>query len=135
MKIILVFLVMFLVNLANASRCDIYLQLDAQLVCSESETNRTPYLREYGYYYCERFNKVADRLHPENPKTLFIRGTTLCLQEFLVSQFYTNALTCKNLDSLAVRSHYQCYLENGFCDLSLKDQMAIGQQCGLFCGI
>lgn len=110
-----------------SSHCETYSNLNSQMSCESDKVFYSDYLRNYGAYYCEKFNVYADGLLVQDPKYKFIRSTTYCLQNALIQSYLSNQLSCQNLEAFAYQSHYDCYLENGFCELSPADQIKVGK--------
>lgn len=106
--------------------CETYSILDEALNCEQSKTHQTTYLREYASYYCKKFNRYADKLSLNDPKQIFIRKTTVCLEKTLIKEYLNQSLFCENLEKIAYHSHQTCYRENGYCDLTFLDQIKVG---------
>ncbi len=125
-NLILLFTVVAAIEAKASPFCDAYRSLDSKMMCETSPVSQSDYLNNYGAYYCEKFNAYADRLQEHNPKAKFIRQTAVCLQDVLISSYLNGELSCHNLETIAYQSHFDCYQQNGFCQLSPSDQIKVG---------
>lgn len=120
MRALLIFAILQSAQVAQAidqreSVCERYLALDNVIEC-----NRTGYLIDFGYRYCQRFEKTEHRYSPFG--RVVLQRLRSCLIDSLER---THGLTCQNVKSVALESHVGCYVENGFCGLSTKDKIRI----------
>lgn len=128
MKYFLLFF--FMATIAQAAKlipskdnCKVYLILEDKHACMLKKSN---YLVSYGYEYCMHFQREKHKWS-ENLKN-WIENTAYCLQENIINydkDHQNDEFRCKDLEKAAFASHSQCYQNNGFCKLSLKDQLQI----------
>jgi hypothetical protein len=112
-KIIFTFLIGLSAQAQNL--CETYLRKNHQLSCDQKN-----YLTQYGYRYCQEFQKQQFRFSSYGQRVL--TGIRACLVRF-VSE--TEGLTCQNIKELSMRSHVRCYLSAGYCGLSWVDKMRL----------
>lgn len=95
--------------------CDFYM-------CSNQELNCGPqnYLVDFGYKYCRKF--VNNEAHFSIQAQETLREIRYCLQEKL---YFEQKLTCETSQSFAIQHHVDCYVEKGFCELSVLDKLQI----------
>lgn len=78
---------------------------------------KCPYFRDYGLPYCQKFYDTKF----EDPKFgPFVRQ---CLQEAIRDRMEESS--CDEVHTAAHASHVECYVEGGFCTLSLADKLAL----------
>lgn len=104
--------------LSNATQlnCDYYKKKQTALGCS-----KTNYLVSYGYRYCQIFEKKINRWKNQN-KINWAKKTAQCLQDKIKTN---TTLTCSNIESYAFKTHAQCYVNAGFCDLERLERVSI----------
>lgn len=99
---------------ASSLSCDYYPQIEQELRCGPQS-----YFQKWGDPMCRTYLQ-----YESNPiKSLFLTAelkqwfpqVRLCLQAYLSSQ---TDLNCANLDHHANRSHIECYVQTGYCELS-----------------
>lgn len=108
-------LFIFLNIQTQASVCDFYLEKSAELGCKEEN-----YLTEFGYKYCEKFERKAEKLKPETQ--VILKNIRECLVRTLANE---PNLTCDSVEAIAFESHYDCYVQNNFCDISIGNRFHI----------
>lgn len=94
--------------------CSYYSCLSKSLRCRDEG-----YLKSFGQHYCAYFEKNEARYSREGK--VFLSRVRLCLQKALSRE----SLSCDNVRAKAIDSHIPCYVESGFCELSLKDRQRI----------
>lgn len=100
----------------EANSCDFYLCKEMNDPCG----NRGYWLA-YGYKYCRIFLTQTQHF-PEASKDWMLK-TRLCLQQSINHD--TRELSCAADREAAMDSHVHCYIDSGFCDLSIKERAAI----------
>ena len=76
----------------------------------------------YGQYYCQKFSDDRGMFDAQGQQWLI--DVMHCLQLALVGDAVDNtppSLTCKALEAEAFAAHPGCYIDNGFCALSVGD--------------
>ena len=114
--LILIFYILFVAGVSMAStECQPYLELQSQYACEKPN-----YFLDFGYKYCRLFEKHSEGFSPKGQATLpFIRSC-------LIAQIENEPiLTCKTAKSLALQHHFDCYVQSGFCDLSITDKWKV----------
>lgn len=120
MKILMLFLSLFYFGNAFANTnncvptddsCEYYLCLEQELSCGYKG-----FPLRYGYRFCQNFLDI--RTKSEELKG-WLDKTRICLQDQLNNM---QEKTCSNLFSRSINDHVQCYVDNGFCNLSKRDQ-------------
>lgn len=78
-----------------------------------------------GYYFCTRYEQNL-HLFSEKAK-IFVNRTKLCLQYALLPYVGENgtALTCEQLKQAAFDTHAPCYVNCGFCEISVWDYFSV----------
>lgn len=100
----------------DANSCDFYLCKEMNDPC---ETRG--YWLAYGYKYCRIFMTQIQNL-PDTSKEWILK-TRYCLQQSIVND--TREVSCAEDRDAAMDSHVHCYVDSGFCDLSLKERASI----------
>ncbi len=77
------------------------------------------YLRGYGAVYARRFYRDA-RPRMTRAGQAWIDGVLVCLQEELRADIDAST-SCDDIRHIAFDTHPACYIEQGFCSLSLWD--------------
>jgi hypothetical protein len=97
--------------------CDFYLCLENNIQCGEKG-----YPLRYGYRFCKEIQKIKNgSLVLQN----WLNETRYCLQEKLLEK---KQFECQLLFDQSVIDHTNCYLENGYCELPIKDKKIIRKQ-------
>lgn len=96
--------------------CNFY----TKCVEGQNECGEDGYALGYGHKYCVAFNNLELSQQGEQ----WITGTMVCLQGALVDYVYEDA-ACPAIKKSAFESHVGCYVDHGFCDLSLEDKAKI----------
>lgn len=95
--------------------CDSYLNKKRELGC----TNRN-YLIQFGYRYCRAFVEINDQF------TNHGQWVAKRIRECLIQELEANdKLSCHNVRALSVKTHNRCYVQAGFCELTVYDQVLI----------
>ena len=89
---------------------------------AKNQCGKEGYALGFGNKYCALFNSLELSRHGED----WISGTMACLQEALI-HFAAKTSTCESIKQTAFESHVKCYVDNGFCELGLGDQMKISE--------
>lgn len=103
--------------------CDYYLCMNEAYLCDQEN-----YLYNFGYKYCEAYNKEeVDDVSQEGKS--WLDRVRLCLQYEVEDMGFENfdwsKKTCSHIKKKAFDSHSDCYYETGFCDLTLSDKVKI----------
>ncbi|RPA81466.1 hypothetical protein BJ508DRAFT_112391 [Ascobolus immersus RN42] len=88
--------------------------LENKYKCAKTEFD---YPTNYGLKYCKKFEDRKSKFSAKGQT--WIKNTMKCLQKKLVS--HTSGSTCKKIEDAAFKSHSDCYLGNGVCDLPFGD--------------
>jgi hypothetical protein len=95
--------------------CAFYWYKSLAMGCSLND-----YLVGFGYKYCKQFEKTGPQFTQAGQKNL------ARIRKCLIHAVQGNEqVTCSNVKSIALESHVNCYLENGFCDMSKADKEKI----------
>ncbi len=93
------------------NRCDFY-------TCAESVFNCGPngYMQKTAKLFCEN-----DRLEQSNKVEAQVKVTLQNIRQCLQQEFleFSRKLSCKQLQEVALDSHSSCFVESGFCSLSM----------------
>jgi len=107
----------------NHHSCDFYQCLENQVQCGKSG-----YPLAFGKRYCQAYMNreagVSVRLGRWYQKVRY------CLQESLIDADH-EFNSCQELRAGSLHKHVQCYLESGYCDLSMGEKMQIAEVVGL----
>ncbi len=103
---------------SGCATCEYYRCREAHAGCGEEG-----YLLGYVGRYCDRFASVTEpRVSPAARAWLGrVRG---CLIDWLETNVPYEA-SCEDIDRLGTDSHTVCYIETGFCELSVRDWAGI----------
>jgi hypothetical protein len=93
--------------------------------CAEQTLSCGPdgYLIGYGARYAERFYRYTRPWMSPTGKR-WLDSTLVCLQEKLRERIDAST-SCEDVRTIAFDSHPECYVESGFCELSLIDWFAV----------
>ncbi len=123
MKSIFLFILFWgVIEFPASGDCSYYLQLEGQKSCHLNKNNGPDYLLSYGYFYCVKFESLFNN-SSRSLKT-FITGTKNCLQN-KIKIMSDEKYSCEQLEKFAFETHSECYLENGYCQLSKNDRFKI----------
>lgn len=95
--------------------------------CAAERSELSCTFREYyismGLKYCQRFTGYATpRLSAAGKR--WMKRTRACLMNYIEDNVPEDA-TCSETTNLALSSHAQCYVDNGFCDLPPSDWLQV----------
>lgn len=96
--------------------CSYYSKLENELQCGNEA-----YISKFAKPYCETFLNKKKQFSISGQKIL--RNIRNCLQNTLADK--ENILNCSNIEFYGFESHYQCYLDNGFCELGHFDLLRL----------
>jgi hypothetical protein len=96
--------------------CEYYLCVAKQKHCDGST-----YPVKFGNRYCMRYTEKIKNFSRDGK--IWVGEVRRCLIKEMNG--YNPNLTCSQLKDAAFASHLPCYLETGFCSLSVKDKAAI----------
>lgn len=100
-------------------------RLCAYYDCRErtAECGPDAYLVDYARRYCERFALVTEpRVSPA--ASAWLKRVRRCLAEWLEENVADDA-DCETIDRDGTASHAVCYVETGFCQLSVSDWLGV----------
>ena len=97
------------------SDCEYYLCHEMQEPCGPKG-----YTLNFGYRYCLKYLNEDLYTNPGKSWLSQVRG---CLQKSLSDQHPYPS--CQDLKKEAINSHFDCYINAGFCDLPRNDQRRI----------
>lgn len=96
--------------------CDFYRCVDKEMPCGDDG-----YLLGFGERFCLRFDNILDNLSPQG-KTWFFTARQ-CLTEKILT--LDKSSSCHEIEEKSYSDHKPCYIESGYCDLSVKDKAFI----------
>lgn len=104
----------------RSDSCEYYLCHELKEPCGSKG-----YTIDFGYRYCLKY--LDDDRYTEEGKT-WLSLVRSCLQD----QMFTldQGLSCSETKTQAIKSHYGCYIDAGFCTLPLQDQRRILRTVG-----
>lgn len=118
MKLAILSLILFTITASAFSDkevCNSYLAAAEDLGCDSKN-----YLVKFAYRYCSKF---IEKEHIFSEKT---QMTLNSIRNCLISDILEdNRLTCENAQIIGRKSHVNCYIQNGFCDISSRDKFKI----------
>jgi hypothetical protein len=76
------------------------------------------YLSKIGKKYCENFLALDGKLSADGE--IWLDSTRACLQQKLLVNYH-NGVECNELKKITVNDHVDCYIQNGYCSLRIKD--------------
>lgn len=100
----------------DANSCNYYLCKELKDPCGSKG-----YWLAYGYKYCRVF--LTQTSHFPQTSKEWMYKTRYCLQKKL--QYETRELECSEDRKIAMDSHVGCYIQSGFCQLSIKERAEI----------
>ncbi|KAI8074074.1 hypothetical protein BC940DRAFT_289925 [Gongronella butleri] len=84
----------------------------------------------FGYKFCTAFQNASASFSAKGQQ--FLWETMHCLEQDLVAPFINNATAlaegqqaCADIESYAFSTHPHCYINSGFCSLSIDDKLAL----------
>ncbi len=117
--LLLAFFTLSAIAVPSRNDCNYYLDVERDFKCGFKG-----YPLKFGYRLCEKYleaqpgmTRAVQRWFPK------IR---YCLQNYLETE-RASIRDCKDLHRKAINSHINCYVQTGFCDLSVLDQAQIVQ--------
>ncbi|WP_413581300.1 hypothetical protein [Bdellovibrio sp. HCB288] len=96
--------------------CEFYRCKAAQQPCGKNG-----YWENFGIPYCEVFVKDQHKFSPDSQ--IWLQDVRLCLQVRL--QETATGLTCSKIKKAAMHDHVSCYVDTGFCNLTMREQFKI----------
>ena len=92
--------------------------------CREATAHCGPegYLMNYAYRYCQRFRLVAESQMSPAGQAWF-RRVRRCLITTLDAVEQGN--DCSSIEEIGFRSHPECYIQTGFCELPTSDWVKV----------
>ena len=122
MRVLLLLLLPFSVLASECSHlpndCEYYLCIAREKSCNDSS-----YPVKFGHRFCMRYQERMNTFSLEGWK--WVEDVRRCLIRDM-NNFEEN-LSCSELKQRAFQSHVPCYLESGFCSLSVRDKRAVIQ--------
>ncbi|GIL18674.1 MAG: hypothetical protein BroJett040_24250 [Oligoflexia bacterium] len=81
------------------------------------------YYQKFGHPYCTKFlTKTIKEVSPQGQK--WMKAVGLCLQKKLA--YYTKDTDpCWFIEEIAIRTHAECYVEAGGCELDVRDLVPV----------
>lgn len=101
----------------SSDSCEFYSCLETEMNCGKKG-----YLVKIGKRYCENFLALDGKLSAYGE--IWLDSTRKCLQQNLLVNYH-NGVECSELKKLTVEDHVECYVQNGYCGLRLKDQLKV----------
>lgn len=109
------------INRDDCSQCDYYLCREAQT--ANNGCGPTGYYEGFGDHYCRLYKDVvADKLSPHGQQ--FAYKVRRCLMVTMEKTIPLES-SCSDVKAAAYASHQQCYIDAGFCQLSMGDRIAV----------
>ena len=102
--------------------CEYYLCIENQKQCGNAG-----YLKSFGHKYCHRFEKYTSNSISDHGKKWLDAVRSCLIRE--MTQMDPN-LSCNQLKRQAFNTHYACYVETKFCNLSYLDKYKIIRAVG-----
>lgn len=99
-----------------ADDCEYYQCLSQEKNCDEKA-----YPLKFGHKYCQKYGRNLEKFS-ENGKA-WVGSVRRCLISEI--EKYQAEITCSEIKKKAFASHAPCYIESGYCELSLKDQRRV----------
>ncbi|KAJ3288916.1 hypothetical protein HDU76_007606, partial [Blyttiomyces sp. JEL0837] len=119
------------VNLPNTcfapvrETCDFY----SQCLNVAHDCGPQGYAIGYGDHFCHEFAARAPVFSPKAKTWMW--NVMYCLQTALIPTLTTPNMTCQSIHDFALKTHLGCYVDNGLCDLSPLDWIAIAGTIGV----
>jgi hypothetical protein len=96
--------------------CSSYYEINDSMACGADS-----YLNTLAIPYCEAYTKNLSKFSEAGQAVL--RSITSCLQGELKSN--QSNLTCDNIRDFGISSHYQCYVDGGFCNMPASEKARV----------
>ena len=93
--------------------CDSYAALESDMNCGSQS-----YIQRFALPYCQAYLQQNDQFSPQGQ--IVLAKIRSCLQNELLNDA-DDGLTCQNIQDIGVASHYDCYIQSGFCSLNAVD--------------
>lgn len=122
--LLFIFLALLTVTVKAAPRACIPSSTSCEFYsCMEQRTPCGPrgYWKQLGLHYCQKFLFREDRFSEQ--AQAWLHESRLCLQER--TKLVSKGLACSQVQSAAMDTHVSCYVDTGFCELSLADKNKI----------
>jgi hypothetical protein len=105
--------------------CDYYDQIESKMQCGPDA-----YFQKWGGPMCRKYlhsatDPIKSQLLTTQLKAWFPK-VRFCLQNELAQMQDSKSLTCGNLNSQVNRSHIDCYMQTGYCELSTLSKAQLG---------
>ncbi|PHH84721.1 hypothetical protein CDD83_1497 [Cordyceps sp. RAO-2017] len=112
-------------RLSNACQSPTPNSCDFYADCAERALQCGPegYPLRFGDRNCKKFVSRLDMFSSHGQD--WIMKTMSCLQRALIGPMNEDGATCESVKKAAFDSHPNCYIDNGFCDLSLSDLLQV----------
>lgn len=110
-------------NAALAGPCANTIGQCGYYVCKEAE-NRCGddgYFINFGLKYCERYQEVEPSFTTQGQR--FLDNVRTCLQVKLENP--GRKYSCGSVESYAVNTHFDCYMQAGYCRLPASDRLSV----------
>ncbi len=101
---------------SSYSSCNYYQCAEAHNPCGSQG-----YWIGWGYRFCQKFLNSEQKFSLEAQE--WLRSNRRCLQ--VRAEEISTEIACPQVRKAAMESHVSCYVEAGFCELSIKDKSAI----------
>lgn len=106
------------IGTGDCAECDFYDCLELSAGCGQDA-----YLVGYAGDYCKRFAQVTTpRVSPKAQQ--WLDSIRVCLIQRM-DDWYQPGASCEAISERGYQDHNVCYLQTGFCELSLKDWWTI----------
>lgn len=99
---------------ASSQSCEFYSCMEEKTHCGKNG-----YWKKLGLHYCQKFLFRENQFSSQAQE--WLRASRLCLQE-RAQDFDVAKMTCQQMQSQALETHIGCYVDTGFCELSVQDR-------------
>lgn len=101
----------------SSTSCEFYSCMEQKTQCGKNG-----YWKKWGLYYCQKFLFHESEFSPASQK--WLQASRLCLQRS--SQHLASGnLTCEQMGDTALNTHVGCYVDTGFCELTVSEKNKI----------
>lgn len=100
----------------SVGECSFYACIEAEYTCGDNG-----YPLAFGEKYCSQFSNYDEQFSKNGRR--WLAEAKICLQHKLLED--APYASCKELNKEAFADHIPCYVESGFCELSLKDKAIV----------